>query len=183
MSDIVQFGDEDLSALPGAVDPATAYSRRAIYPGATAFAYINENRAAADPGPLAGLRPDEPLCDRRPACNRMAYAVGSGHTYNVLPRHPRPASECPATRTQAGEELLGDCLEGARGDPLEAEQVEPAAEGDRPPPGPRRRAVPAAVRSTRSEASRTSASSSPWRSRTRRGNRWPTASISASATS
>ena len=99
MSDITQFGDEgDKSPLPGTVDPATAYSRALIYPGATAFAYINEielrqirarSRVFAQTNPYAiGA-----------ARNRMAYAVGSGHTYNVLPRDAN----------HAGEELLDDC--------------------------------------------------------------------------
>ena len=82
---------------PGVTDPATAYSRALIYPGATAFAYINEielrqirarSRVFAQTNPYAiGA-----------ARNRMAYAVGSGHTYNVLARGDK-----------ANEELLGDC--------------------------------------------------------------------------
>ncbi len=69
-----------------------------IYPGATAFAYINEielrqirarSRVFAQTNPYAiGA-----------ARNRMAYAVGSGHTYNVLPRDA----------DEADEEMLGDC--------------------------------------------------------------------------
>ncbi len=100
MSDIASFGDGpgEMTGIPGVTDPATAYSRALIYPGATAFAYINEielrqirarSRVFAQTNPYAiGA-----------ARNRMAYAVGSGHTYNVLPRNPHAA----------GEAMLDDC--------------------------------------------------------------------------
>ena len=44
MSDIASFGagPGEMTGIPGVTDPATAYSRALIYPGATAFAYINE---------------------------------------------------------------------------------------------------------------------------------------------
>ena len=84
--------------MPGVADAATAYSRALIYPGATAFAYINEielrqirarSRVFAQTNPYAiGA-----------ARNRVAYAVGSGHTYNVLPRDA----------DAAGEAMLDDC--------------------------------------------------------------------------
>jgi len=99
MSDIADFGDEGARMPPpGMVDAATAYSRALIYPGATAFAYVNEielrqirarSRVFAQTNPYAiGA-----------ARNRMAYTVGSGHTYNVLPRNAG----------EAGAALLDDC--------------------------------------------------------------------------
>ena len=134
MSDIASFGDgpEEMTGIPGVIDPATAYSRSLIYPGATAFAYINEIELRQIRARARVFAQTNPYAIGA-ARNRMAYAVGSGHTYNVLPRERTPASD--ARRLP----------QGARGFPP-AEQVEPAAEGDRPPPGPRRRAVPAAVR-------------------------------------
>ena len=100
MSDIASFGDGP--ARTAAHRPAWStrprpIAARLIYPGATAFAYINEielrqirarSRVFAQTNPYAiGA-----------ARNRMAYAVGSGHTYNVLPRDAdRPARRCSTT--------------------------------------------------------------------------------------
>ena len=137
MSDIACFGDGpgESGPLPGGVpDPGTAYSRALIYPGATAFAYINEielRQIRARSRVFAQTNPYAIGAGR----NRVAYTVGSGHTYMVLPRDPERAERGPARRLP----------QGARGFP-QAEQVEQAAERDRPPPGSRRRTVPAAVR-------------------------------------
>ena len=103
MSDIASFGDEGERTLPpGMIDPATAYSRALIYPGATAFAYINEielrqirarSRVFAQTNPYAiGA-----------ARNRMAYAVGSGHTYK------RPAARPRATPTKRRSTTAARC--------------------------------------------------------------------------
>jgi capsid protein len=93
MSEIPTFGDPgERMLLPGLVDMGTAYSRALIYPGAAAFAYINEielrqirarSRVFAQTNPYAiGA-----------ARNRAAYAVGNGHTYMVLPRDPKDSDE------------------------------------------------------------------------------------------
>jgi capsid protein len=100
MSDIASFdaATGGKTAIPGMTDMGTAYSRALVFPGATAFAYINELelrqiRAAArvfgqtNPYAIGAAR------------NRVAYTVGSGHTYMVLPRAPGSADK----------ELLDDC--------------------------------------------------------------------------
>ena len=106
MSDIASFGDGpgEKTGIPGVTDPGMAYSRALIYPGATAFAYINEielrqirarSRVFAQTNPYAiGA-----------ARNRMAYTVGSGHTYNVLPRSVSSESSARS----ADEAMLDDC--------------------------------------------------------------------------
>ena len=99
MSDITSFGDPgERSSIPGLVDMGTAYSRALIYPGATAFAYINEielRQIRARSRVFGQTNPYAIGAGR----NRMAYIVGSGHTYKVLPRDP----------DDAGEEMLDDC--------------------------------------------------------------------------
>jgi hypothetical protein len=99
MSDITSFGDPgERSPIPGLVDMGTAYSRALIYPGATAFAYINEielRQIRARSRVFGQTNPYAIGAGR----NRMAYVVGSGHTYKVLPRDP----------DDAGEEMLADC--------------------------------------------------------------------------
>jgi len=99
MSDIASFGDPgERSPIPGMVNMATAYSRALIYPGATAFAYINEielRQIRARSRVFAQTNPYAIGATR----NRMAYVVGSGHTYKVLSRDP----------DDADERLLDDC--------------------------------------------------------------------------
>jgi hypothetical protein len=99
MSEITSFGDGiGPSGIPGMVDPGTAYSRALIYPGATAFAYINEielRQIRARSRVFAQTNPYAIGAGR----NRTAYTVGSGHTYMVLPRDAE----------KAGERLLADC--------------------------------------------------------------------------
>ena len=99
MSEITRFGDGPTVRphLPGMVDPGTAYSRALIYPGATAFAYINEielRQIRARSRVFAQMNPYAIGAQR----NRMAYAVGNGHTYSVLARGDA-----------ADEALLRDC--------------------------------------------------------------------------
>ena len=99
MSDITNFGDGPGGGpLPGAVDPGTAYSRALIYPGATAFAYINEielRQIRARTRVFGQTNPYAIGAGR----NRTAYTVGSGHTYKVLPRDP----------DHADAKMLEDC--------------------------------------------------------------------------
>ena len=93
MSDITQFGVEiGRHPLPGAVDLATAYSRALIYPGATAFAYINEIELRQIRARSRVFGQTNPYAVGA-ARNRVAYTVGSGHTYKVLPRNPADAAE------------------------------------------------------------------------------------------
>jgi len=100
MSDIANFaaGPEAKTGIPGVTDPATAYSRALIYPGATAFAYINEIELRQIRARSRVFSQTNPYAIGA-ARNRMAYAVGSGHTYSVLPRGPRGG----------GEAMLHDC--------------------------------------------------------------------------
>ena len=99
MSDITQFGDGiGGNPVPGAVDPATAYSRALIYPGATAFAYINEIELRQIRARSRVFGQTNPYAIGA-ARNRVAYTVGSGHTYKVLPRDAGHADEA----------MLGDC--------------------------------------------------------------------------
>jgi hypothetical protein len=102
MSDIANFGDGINHAgtpLPGRLtDPGTAYSRALIYPGATAFAYINEIELRQIRARTRVFGQTNPYAIGA-ARNRMAYTVGSGHTYKVLPRDPHGADE----------QVLGDC--------------------------------------------------------------------------
>ena len=103
MDDIASFGDKD-EPLAGSINGtvgarlATAYSREFVYPGATAWAYINdvelrEIRAVSrvftqiNPYAVGAIR------------NRIAYTVGSGHTYKITPRDPDGVKE----------ETLADC--------------------------------------------------------------------------
>jgi hypothetical protein len=100
MSDIASFGDDGVnrSGIPGMTDPGTAYSRSLIYPGATAFAYINEIELRQIRARSRVFGQTNPYAIGA-ARNRTAYTVGSGHTYMVLPRDP----------DRAGERLLADC--------------------------------------------------------------------------
>ncbi len=99
MSDIASFGDPgDRSPIAGLVDLGTAYSRALIYPGATAFAYINEIELRQIRARTRVFGQTNPYAIGA-ARNRMAYVVGSGHTYKVLPRHGPGADE----------KTLGDC--------------------------------------------------------------------------
>ena len=99
MSDIASFGDPGESTpLPGIVDLATAYSRALIFPGATAFAYINEIELRQIRARSRVFGQTNPYAIGA-ARNRVAYTVGSGHTYKVLPRNP----------DDIGEKSLGDC--------------------------------------------------------------------------
>ena len=149
----------------------TAYSRALIYPGATAFAYINEIELRQIRARSRVFGQTNPYAIGA-AATAWPTSWGSGHTYKVLPRDPG----------DAGEELLDGLPQGAGGLP-QAEQVEQAAERDRPPPGPRRRAVPAAVRRPRAGRAerplrRAVGSAEPAATRPR-----PTASTSASSSS
>jgi hypothetical protein len=101
MSDIATFGDEDTGPSAGVPDARLAASRAFLYPGATSVAYINEtefrwirarSRAflAVNPYAAGAVR------------NRVAYTVGSGHTYSV------------AVRLAAGMEGRGGKGEGGR---------------------------------------------------------------------
>ena len=86
MSDIGTFGDELTGpAAPGLPDAVLGASRAYLYPSAASVAYINEtefrwirarSRAflAVNPYAAGAVR------------NRVAYTVGSGHTYNVVSR-------------------------------------------------------------------------------------------------
>lgn len=86
MSDIGTFGDELAGpAAPGLPDAVLGASRAYLYPSATSVAYINEtefrwirarSRAflAVNPYAAGAVR------------NRVAYTVGSGHTYDVVSR-------------------------------------------------------------------------------------------------
>jgi capsid protein len=100
MSDIASFGDGpgEKTGIPGMTDPGTAYSRALIYPGATAFAYINEIELRQIRARSRVFGQTNPYAIGA-ARNRTAYAVGSGHTYKVLPRDP----------DDAGAEMLDDC--------------------------------------------------------------------------
>jgi hypothetical protein len=99
MGDIANFGDGIGGfGAGGRVDAGTAYSRAMIYPGATAFAYINEielRQIRARSRVFGQTNPYAIGAGR----NRTAYTVGSGHTYMVLPRDP----------SRADERLLADC--------------------------------------------------------------------------
>ena len=89
MSDITQFGDEGPRApVPGRVDMGTACSRALIYPGATAFAYINEIELRQIRARSRVFGQTNPYAIGA-ARNRTAYTVGSGHTYKVLPARSR----------------------------------------------------------------------------------------------
>lgn len=97
MSDAYSFNDQggprSEGYLPGGVtDPGTAYSRSLIYPGATAWAYINEielRQIRARTRVFGQTNPYAIGAGR----NRVAYVVGNGHTYKVLPRDPDDADE------------------------------------------------------------------------------------------
>jgi capsid protein len=90
MSDIGRFGDENAGVVAvGLPDAELGASRAYLYPSATSVAYINEtefrwirarSRAflAVNPYAAGAVR------------NRVAYAVGSGHTYNVAARQNTP---------------------------------------------------------------------------------------------
>jgi hypothetical protein len=92
MSDIADFGDAGgLPPRPGLVDIGAAYSRALIYPGATAFAYINEIELRQIRARSRVFGQTNPYAIGA-ARNRMAYVVGSGHTYKVLPRDPAAAA-------------------------------------------------------------------------------------------
>jgi len=99
MSEVQRFGDPgENTTLPGVTEAGTAYSRALIYPGATAFAYVNEmelRQIRARSRVFGQTNPYAIGAGR----NRVAYVVGSGHTYQVLPRD--------ADNTD--EELLNDC--------------------------------------------------------------------------
>ncbi len=80
MSDIGRFGDENSEANAGSPNAELSLSRAYLYPSATSVAYINEtelrwirarSRAflAVNPYAAGAVR------------NRVAYTVGSGHTY------------------------------------------------------------------------------------------------------
>jgi capsid protein len=100
MSEAATFGDEipGMTPLPGTPDMATGYSRALIYPGATAFAYINEIELRQIRARSRVFGQTNPYAIGA-ARNRVAYTVGSGHTYKVLPRDP----------DRADAELLDDC--------------------------------------------------------------------------
>ncbi len=97
MSDIGTFGDELAGpAAPGLPDATLGASRAYLYPGATSVAYINEtefrwirarSRAflAVNPYAAGAVR------------NRVAYTVGSGHTYDVVPRRATSKPEAQAS--------------------------------------------------------------------------------------
>jgi hypothetical protein len=99
MSDIASFGGGiGQTGIPGVAAFGTAYSRSLIYPGATAFAYINEIELRQIRARSRVFGQTNPYAIGA-ARNRTAYTVGSGHTYMVLPRNP----------PQANESLLADC--------------------------------------------------------------------------
>ena len=84
-SDIATFGDENAGPAAGLPDAELAASRAFLYPSATCTAYINEaefrwirarSRAFLSVNPYAAGA----------VRNRVAYAVGSGHTYSVASR-------------------------------------------------------------------------------------------------
>ena len=135
MSEITRFGDGPTVRphLPGMVDPGTAYSRALIYPGATAFAYINEIE-------LRQIR-----ARSRVFAQMNPYAIGAAAEPHGLRRGQRPHLQRPGPRRCGRRSPAPRLPAGARGFP-QAEPVEQAAKRDRPPAGSRRRAVPAAVR-------------------------------------
>ena len=111
MSDIGTFGDELAGpAAPGLPDAALGASRAYLYPRATSVAYINEtefrwirarSRAflAVNPYAAGAVR------------NRVAYTVGSGHTYDVVPRQGAPINRSDRTdrSDQTAAQRLADC--------------------------------------------------------------------------
>ncbi len=125
MSDISTFGDENSGAgIPGSCaglpDAELAASRAFLYPSATSTAYINEtefrwirarSRAFLTVNPYAAGA----------VRNRVAYAVGSGHTYSVASRVGWTSESVQQRRTDlkcrtdsevhpTGEaQLLADC--------------------------------------------------------------------------
>ncbi len=66
--------------------------------------------------------------------NRISYIVGSGHSYRVLAKPGRPAGDAAAGRSAGRARRVRP-----------RQQVAQAAAGDRPPQGPRRRVLSAAV--------------------------------------
>ena len=101
MSDAYDFGDgpRQSGPAPGLPMPYDMqYSRSLIYPGATAFAYINEielRQIRARTRVFGQMNPYAIGAGR----NRIAYTVGSGHTYKIVPKDP----------DDADEQLLEDC--------------------------------------------------------------------------
>ena len=99
-SDISKFGDESSAGAIalGLPDAQTGFSRAYIFPSATAVAYINEvelRQIRARSRVFSQLNPYARGAQR----NRVAYVVGTGHTYKVLPRDP----------DDVDEDLLDDC--------------------------------------------------------------------------
>ena len=87
------------SMIPGGMpDPMLAYSRSLIYPGATAWAYINEIELRQIRARTRVFVQTNPYAIGA-ARNRVSYTVGSGHTYKVLPKDPDDDQE----------DMLQDC--------------------------------------------------------------------------
>jgi len=121
MSEIQKFGDPgENSSVPGVADAGTAYARALIYPGATAFAYVNEmelRQIRARSRVFGQTNPYAIGAGR----NRVAYVVGSGHTYQVAPRCCGRSPDRATSPTEglpfADAELLNHCrrvLDGFR---------------------------------------------------------------------
>ena len=102
MSDIAEFGDGDKAdrgPLPGGLpDPGSAYGRSLVYPGATAWAYINEIELRQIRARTRVFGQTNPYAIGA-ARNRVAYTVGSGHTYKITGR-----------QDDVAEQITDDCL-------------------------------------------------------------------------
>ena len=95
MSDIGRFGDEGAAAAPGLPDADLAASRAYLYPARRAWP-TSTRRSSAGFAPRAArflaVNPYAAGAVR----NRVAYAVGSGHTYSVASRRPAYKPEAQA---------------------------------------------------------------------------------------
>ena len=122
------------------------------YPQAASLVYVNEAQLRAIRAESRAFSLGNPFCIGAQR-NRIAYTVGKGHTYKCS------LVDKDALAPGEGQELLERVPQCDRRVPG-AESLARAAEGDRPPPGPRRRGLPAVFQSTPRGACCTSASSS-----------------------
>jgi len=114
MSDIGRFGDENSEANAGSPNAELGASRAYLYPSATSVAYINETEfrwIRARSRAFLAINPYAAGAVR----NRVAYTVGSGHTYDVVPQS-KPEAQASGGATLAGAsgfnveaQRLADC--------------------------------------------------------------------------